>query len=59
MREEYRTLNNTSKAIPSGTLSDTPKKISGWQKFKNGLSKVWNVIKSPVKSIIGALPFGN
>jgi len=30
MREEYRTLNNTSKAIPSGTLSNTPKKISGW-----------------------------
>ena len=35
------------------------KKPSGWQRFKNGLSKVWNVISKPVKSIVSALPFGN
>ena len=31
-------------------------KKSGWQKFKDGFSKVWNVIGAPIKAIAGAIP---
>ncbi|CAL6071135.1 Hypothetical_protein [Hexamita inflata] len=57
MRDEYKQLGRP--IIPSqGTLQPV-KKLTGWQKFKAGAGRIWNVIKKPITNIVGKLPFGN
>ena len=60
MTNEYRQLGRPLVAA-EGNLSRSalPVKRTGWQKFKDGISKVWKVVSGPVKSIVGALPFGS
>ncbi|CAL6018598.1 Hypothetical_protein [Hexamita inflata] len=36
-----------------------PKPLTGWQKFKRGFGKFFNIIKGPASKLIGSLPFGS
>ncbi|CAL5981021.1 Hypothetical_protein [Hexamita inflata] len=58
IKEDYRTLNDQMKILPSGSLNNTTKKKTGWQKFKNVMSNIWTVVKKPVTGLIEALPGG-
>ncbi|CAL6035458.1 Hypothetical_protein [Hexamita inflata] len=71
-RESVSTLNNLYKIrdefkqpfkpfVPSKEMLNggmKKPKQTGWQKFKYGLGKLWNVLKAPAQKLINALPFG-
>ncbi|CAL6008914.1 Hypothetical_protein [Hexamita inflata] len=51
---EQRQLNEKPKV--SDITMNQVKKKTGWQKFKGGLSKLWQFARKPVQSLIGMLP---
>ncbi|CAL5983344.1 Hypothetical_protein [Hexamita inflata] len=70
-RQAVQTLGQIPRAVqdyklggmmpPSSKLGDIMKSkpLTGWQKFKRGFGKFFNVIKGPASKLIGALPFGS
>ncbi|CAL6058696.1 Hypothetical_protein [Hexamita inflata] len=56
----YNGLGVLRKPVANPTLGaiPKPKPLTGWGKFKAGLSKVWSVIKAPAQKLISSLPFG-
>ncbi|CAL6111112.1 Hypothetical_protein [Hexamita inflata] len=60
MVDDFKGLGGIRRPAPNPTMGDIlkPKPLTGWQKFKRGFGKFFNVIKGPAQKLIGALPFG-
>ncbi|CAL6081046.1 Hypothetical_protein [Hexamita inflata] len=60
MKDRYKQLGELTKPQPGGMPSGSIpiKKRTGWQRFKQGIGKIWETIKNPAQKLISALPFG-